>query len=97
MSKSHEQETILRWSVAEPEIVGWTADPRTAKKWQRFGWPVEVDGEKNGRARSWKTKVPATAMSIRRKTSWNRKNNMTEAQKTAARERMKNMHRRNRL
>ena len=55
-----EQESILRWSRAEPVVYMWTASPVEVRKWRRAGYAVRQDGV------GWRAEGPKECVRVRK-------------------------------
>ena len=55
-----EQETVIRWSRAEPVVYLWTASPVEMRKWKRAGYGVEPEGV------GWRASGPAGCVRLRK-------------------------------
>jgi hypothetical protein len=64
---SAERETVVRWDCENRVPVLYTADPRQASRWTRFGYDVTVmDRSQDGTPRSWSAKGAPRCVRFRR-------------------------------
>ena len=55
-----EQETVVRWSRAEPVVYLWTASPVEVRRWRRAGYDVRQDGV------GWRCEGPKDCVRVRK-------------------------------